>query len=108
MSVLIANSIPLRIAENSLAEGIGERMWFMPGEKQITLARMGARQSGVVVEIQGGHGLINRLNVLGIRPGKRITKVGSMFMRGPVTVEIDRAQVAVGFGMANRIIVEPD
>jgi len=67
---------------------------------------MQAGQSGKVVEIQGGHGMVNRLSALGIRPGKRITKVGSMLMRGPVTIQVDRAQVAVGFGMASRIIVE--
>ena len=65
-------------------------------------------QSGTVVQIQGGHGLINRLNSLGIRPSKRITKASSMIMRGPVTIEVDRAQVAIGFGMARRIIVELD
>jgi len=63
-------------------------------------------QSGVVVQIQGGHGLVNRLNSLGIRPGKRIAKISSMMMRGPVTIQVDRAQVAIGFGMARRIIVE--
>ncbi len=65
-------------------------------------------QSGIVVQIQGGHGLVNRLNALGVRPGRRITKVGSMFMRGPVTVQVDGAQVAIGFGMASRILVELD
>ena len=80
----------------------------MADGKQITLARMQTGQSGVVVQIQGGHGLVNRLSALGIRPGKRITKVGSMFMRGPVTIQVDRAQVAIGFGMANRVIVELD
>jgi len=65
-------------------------------------------QSGVVVQIQGGHGLVNRLNSLGIRPGKRITKTSSMIMRGPVTIQVDRAQVAIGFGMARRIIIELD
>ena len=80
----------------------------MPEGKQITLVRMQIGQSGVVVQIQGGHGLVNRLNSLGIRPGKRIIKVSSMIMRGPVTIEVDRAQVAIGFGMANRIIVELD
>ena len=80
----------------------------MPEGKQITLARMQAGQSGTVVQIQGGHGLINRLNALGIRPGKRITKVSSMLMRGPVTIQVDRAQVAIGFGMAKRVIVRLD
>ena len=80
----------------------------MPEGKQITLAGMQIGQSGVVIRIQSGHGLVNRLNSLGIRPGKRITKVSSMIMRGPVTIEVDRAQVAIGFGMARRIIVELD
>jgi len=68
---------------------------------------MEAGQSGIVVQIQGGRGLINRLSALGIRPGQRLTKVSSMFMRGPVTIQVGTAQVAIGFGMANRIIVEP-
>ena len=80
----------------------------MPDGKQTTLAGMQIGQSGVVVQIQGGHGLVNRLNSLGIRPGKRITKTSSMIMRGPVTIQVDRAQVAIGFGMARRIIVELD
>ena len=78
----------------------------MSDSKQITLRQMQAGQSGIVAQIQGGHGLINRLSALGIRPGKKITKVGSMFMRGPVTVQIDNTQVAIGFGMANKVIVE--
>ena len=80
----------------------------MPEGEQIILAGMQTGQSGIVVQIQGGHGLVNRLNSLGIRPGKRITKLSSMIMRGPVTIEVDRAQVAIGFGMARRIIVELD
>ncbi len=78
----------------------------MSDNKQITLRQMQTGQSGVVVQIQGGHGLINRLSALGIRPGKRITKVGSMFMRGPVTIQLGSAQVAIGFGMANKVIVD--
>jgi len=78
----------------------------MSNGKQVTLARMQAGQSGIVVQIQGGHGLVNRLSALGIRPGKKIAKISSMFMRGPVTILVDRAQVAIGFGMAKKIIVE--
>ena len=64
-------------------------------------------QSGVVVEIRGGRSITSRLDALGIRPGHRVTKVGSMFMRGPVTIQIGNAQVALGFGMANKVLVEP-
>jgi len=80
----------------------------MTGGKLVTLRQMQSGQSGRVVQIQGGHGLVNRLSALGIRPGKRITKVSAMLMRGPVTIQSGNTQVAVGFGMANRITVELD
>ena len=81
---------------------------FTPDRKQMTLRQMQAGQSGTVVRIEGGDGLVNRLNALGIRVGKKITKVGSMVMHGPVTIQIDNAKVALGFGMANKIIIELD
>jgi Fe2+ transport system protein FeoA len=81
---------------------------FMPEGKLLTLAQLQTGQSGIVVQIQGGRSLVNRLNALGIILGKRITKISSMLMRGPVTAEVDRVQVAIGFGMANRVIVKLD
>jgi ferrous iron transport protein A len=76
--------------------------------EEITLAEMGRGQRGTVRQLRGGHGLVNRLNALGIRPGKKITKVSAMLMKGPVTIEVDRVQLAIGFGMAKKIIVKPD
>lgn len=78
----------------------------MPEEKQVSLAQMRAGQSGMVLSIEGGHGMVIRLSTLGIMPGKKITKISSMLMRGPVTIEVDRTQVAIGFGMAKRILVQ--
>ena len=80
----------------------------MPQGNSLTLNQMQPGQSGIVAGVEGGFGLINRLNALGIMPGKRITKISSMIARGPVTIEVDRVYVAIGFGMANRIIVELD
>ena len=80
----------------------------MPDRKLVTLRQMQSGQMGTVIQVQGGHGLVGRLSALGIRPGKRITKVSSMFMRGPVTIQLGNTQVAIGFGMANKIIVELD
>jgi ferrous iron transport protein A len=73
-----------------------------------TLVQMERGQRGTVLQLQGGRGLVNRLNALGIRPGKKITKVSAMLMRGPVTIEVDRAQIAIGFGMAKKITVRLD
>lgn len=93
---------------------------------------MEAGQAGTVVEVLGGPGFImrrgpgfmrghgpglmlghgqgsvRRLEALGIRPGKKVTKISSMLFRGPVTLRVDSTQVAIGFGMANRILVEVD
>ena len=78
----------------------------MVEKRQVNLRQMYPGQSGRVRLIDGGIGMVNRLNALGIRPGKKITKVSSMMMRGPVTVQLGSTRLAIGFGMANRIIVE--
>ena len=74
-------------------------------ERVISLTWMETGQSGTVIQIQGGIVLVRRLAALGIRPGKKITKVSSMMMRGPVIIEMDRTQLAIGFGMATRVMV---
>ena len=76
--------------------------------KLVALRQMQPGQRGQVVQIQGGPGLINRLAAMGIRPGNRITKISAMFMRGPVTIRSGHTRLAIGFGMANKIIVELD
>ena len=72
--------------------------------KAMDLTQMKVGQVGTVVEIQGGHGLSIRLQVLGIRVGVKVIKVSSQIMRGPVTVQIGNSRVAIGFGMARKII----
>jgi ferrous iron transport protein A len=74
--------------------------------EKIDLTQLKEGESGLVMEIQGGYGLHGRLESLGIRVGKRVTKVSSQLMRGPVTLRVDNSQVAIGFGMARKILVE--
>lgn len=69
---------------------------------------MNSGQTGTVVQIAGGFHFTQRLQALGIRPGRKITKISSMFGHGPVTIQVDDMQVAIGFGMAAKIIVELD
>jgi Fe2+ transport system protein FeoA len=69
---------------------------------------MNSEESGIVYEIEGGQGMINRLNALGIITGKKIKKIDSMLMRGPATVLVNRTKVAIGFGMAGKIFIEVD
>ena len=72
----------------------------------LELTQLKSGQKGVIIEVQGGLGLIRRLESMGIRPGKKITKISAQFWRGPQIVKVDNSQVAIGFGMAGRILIE--
>jgi len=72
----------------------------------IDLTQMKEGERGRVVDIQGGWGLLRKLEALGIRLGTEIVKVSSQLMRGPIIIRVGNTQVAIGFGMARRIIVE--
>jgi ferrous iron transport protein A len=74
--------------------------------EQFTLAQMRTGEKGTVVGVLGGPGLIRRLDALGIRPGKQVTKISSTLFHGPITLEVNSSRVAVGFGMARRILVK--
>jgi len=62
-------------------------------------------QSGTIHSCRGGQAMEQRLNSLGIRQGQRVTRIGGMFMRGPITIKVEKSQVAIGFGMAKHIMV---
>ncbi len=73
---------------------------------EASLVEMKPGQTGVISRIQGGSNLVLKLNQLGLREGKQIKKISSVFNRGPVTINVDNYQVAVGYGKAVRIMVE--
>lgn len=75
--------------------------------KSIELTRMRSGEHGRVIKIAGGFGIIKKLEVLGIRPGVEIEKISAQIMKGPVIVKFGNTQLALGFGMARRVIVEP-
>ena len=76
--------------------------------KRVSLAMMRAGEKGKIVEISGGYGLARRLEAMGIRPGKKVTKISAQWAKGPVILQQDNTQVAVGFGMASKVLVELD
>lgn len=71
----------------------------------IDLTQLQPGETGIVEDMQGGQDFIRKLQSIGVRSGKKITKVSSHFWRGPQTVEVDNIQIAIGFSMAKKIIV---
>lgn len=72
----------------------------------INLTQLKPGKTGIVRDILGSFGLVSRLQSMGIRPGKKITKLSAQAFRGPQTVKIDNLQIALGFKMTRRILVE--
>jgi len=73
---------------------------------RIPLVQMRSGQKGRIVEINGGYGLTRKLNALGIRIGKEVTKISAQWMKGPILLKQGNTQVALGFGMASKVMVE--
>ena len=70
-----------------------------------SLVEMQTGQSGVVTDVRGGGGMRRRLDAMGIRLGARLTKTSDSYLRGPVTVRTGNSQLALGFGMAAKVLL---
>ena len=66
----------------------------------LTQLRIG--ETARIMAIEGGWGLRQKLFLRGLIEGKVVRVVSN---QGPVTVEVDRSVVAIGRGMAQKIMV---
>jgi ferrous iron transport protein A len=74
--------------------------------KRLSLIQMKEKQKGKVVQISAGKTLHDRLMSMGIYQDREITKLSYSVLRGPVAIKVGRSVLALGFGMASKIIVE--
>ena len=72
----------------------------------VDITQLKPGEEGIIVQLLGGPGLIRRMQSLGVRIGKKVKKVSSHFWHGPQTIEIDNLKIAIGYGLAKKIIVE--
>jgi len=63
-------------------------------------------QWGRLVQIDGGEELTEKLASLGIRVGTRIGRKYGLMGRGPVVLTVGTGEVAIGYGMASRMMVK--
>jgi len=69
------------------------------------LTELFLNEEAEVIAITGGRMVRTRLRSLGIIEGQKIRKISKVGLGGPVIVLINRAQLAIGFGMARRVVV---
>jgi len=63
-------------------------------------------EHGTLFKIQGGIGTKRRLEAMGIRPGISIAKIAGSPLGGPVVIGIGSMRLAIGCGMASKVIVD--
>ena len=59
-----------------------------------------------LLEFQGGRGLNQKLTQLGLSPGERARVLRRAPLGGPVLVEVGGRSIALGRGIASKVIVE--
>ena len=62
-------------------------------------------EGGVIIQLVGGQGLRQKLALRGIKAGCYLRVVSSS--SGPLVVESNGLQIAMGRGMARKVIVKP-
>ena len=67
---------------------------------------MAYEEEGVVANIQ--EGIRTRVAGMGIRVGKKIKMLTEEPLKGPVVVVVDEADISLGIGIADKIVVEVD
>jgi ferrous iron transport protein A len=72
----------------------------------MTLDSMKPGQKARVVEIRGGWGLRQKLNELGLFPNQIVSISNASIWRGPLLVRINSNEVALGRGVARKVLVE--
>jgi ferrous iron transport protein A len=68
------------------------------------LSEIGEEKSVTIVAILGGRGIRNRLTAMGLLPGTEITVIRNGG-RGPFVVSVKNSRMALGRGIADKIIV---
>lgn len=72
------------------------------------LSELGPQEQGTIIALSGGRGLQARLRALGLAEGQVVRKLSALGWGGPVIVLVNRAQIAIGRGMARRIVVNSE
>ena len=72
-------------------------------EKPLTELKLG--EEATIAAVQGGRGMQVRLRNMGLVEGQVVRKLSALAWGGPVVVMVKRTQIAIGRGMARRILV---
>jgi len=70
----------------------------------VPLSMLRVGQRGIVREVRGGRGFVQRLAAMGVLPGR---EVGVVRSGGPVIVDVLGHRLVLGRGMVHRVMIQP-
>ncbi len=63
-------------------------------------------EKGIIKQIRGGKGLFAKMDSLSLYIGKEIELISKQSKRGSVVIKSGNTQVAIGSGIAQKIIID--
>jgi Fe2+ transport system protein FeoA len=76
-------------------------------EGSIALTALVEGEKGVIVKALGGFGLVRRLAEMGLTPGVEVKLLRKCSFGGPVEIEVRGVSLALGRGVASKVLVKP-
>ena len=73
----------------------------------VPLTSLQEGEKAVVTHASGGLGIVRRLSEMGLTPGCEITVKRKCSFRGPIEIEVRGVALAIGYGLASKIFVQP-
>ncbi len=74
---------------------------------EISLAALNEGTKAVMTHTLGGFGVVRRLSEMGLTPGCEIRMLRKCSFHGPIEIEIRGVSLAIGYGLAEKIFVQP-
>ena len=82
-------------------------MTFKNKAELCALTDLDEGEKGIIVRAVGGYGLVRRLAEMGLTPGTEVKLLKKGPFGGPIEVEVRGVALALGRGVASRVIVKP-
>jgi ferrous iron transport protein A len=73
----------------------------------VSLTRLHEGAKAIVTHTSGGMGVVQRLSEMGLTPGCEIQLKRKCSFRGPIEIRARGTTLALGYGLASQILVQP-
>jgi len=70
------------------------------------LTEIKVAEQGIINKVVGGKGLSVKLDNMSLYIGKKIELVSKQSRKGPLIIKSGNMQIAIGFGIAQKIFIE--